>query len=348
MKRDFKRYLGAGETEAGFNLSWGSIIAGVVTILALLITFSLIGSAIGLGVTDPTSSNPFDGVGLGLTIWTVVAFVLAFFGGGFLAGVASRRVGLLHGFLTWASSLILLVIMISYLASGIFSMAGSILGGVVNVTGDAVQTGAEVAGDSIAAGFDNLAEEVGTVDTEELEDQVTSVLEDTDVPELQPDYIENEISAALDEVVEAGQEIIVNPENSEAIIDELLTSLESRASEIGDAADEEAIANAVASNTDLSEEEADQAVENITNALETASEEAQTAIQNIRVEVERLEVELEQTIQEARVTADEATDTGAEVSIWAFVALLLSLILTSIAGVVGSNTVKMSDVEEKV
>ena len=63
------------KAEAGFNISWGAIIAGIVTFLALLVTFSLIGSAIGFGQVKVTSSNPLDGVGTGLLIWTVIAFL---------------------------------------------------------------------------------------------------------------------------------------------------------------------------------------------------------------------------------------------------------------------------------
>lgn len=39
MKHGFRDYLGANEREAGYNLSWGSIFAGVVTFIALFMTF---------------------------------------------------------------------------------------------------------------------------------------------------------------------------------------------------------------------------------------------------------------------------------------------------------------------
>ena len=62
MKRGFRNYLGSDEREAGYNLSWGSIFAGVVTFIALFMTLSMIGSAIGFGMVEPTSNNPLDGV----------------------------------------------------------------------------------------------------------------------------------------------------------------------------------------------------------------------------------------------------------------------------------------------
>ena len=71
-----RRYL-TNPNEAGYNISWGAILAGVVTFLALLITFSLIGSAIGFGQVEATTNHPLDGIGTGLLIWTIVSFILS-------------------------------------------------------------------------------------------------------------------------------------------------------------------------------------------------------------------------------------------------------------------------------
>ncbi|EXJ23361.1 hypothetical protein ADIAL_1166 [Alkalibacterium sp. AK22] len=346
--RRIRRHLGAGEAEAGFNLSWGAIIAGVVTITALLIMFTFVGSAIGLGVVEPTSNDPFEGVGIGLAIWTVLAFVLAFFGGGFVAGITSRRVGIVHGFLTWATSLIALVIMVSYIASGVFSLAGSVLGGVARGAGTVAESTIDITGSALGTAFDNVADEAGTVDTEELQNDINEVLEDTDIPELQPDYIEGQIEAATDDIVEAGQAILTNPEEADAILDDLLNSLQERAETIGEAADEEAIANAIEENTDLTQAESEEAAQNVVETYETTAAEAEEIITNLQAEVDNLQVEVEQTIQDARVTAEEATDAGSRYSIWAFVAILLSLVLTSFAGLLGSNLVKSTKNETRI
>lgn len=82
--------VGNLQKEAGYNISWASVIAGVVTFIAMLLLFSLIGSAIGFGMVSPTSTNPLDGVGTGVLIWTVVALVLSLGAGGFVAGLTSR------------------------------------------------------------------------------------------------------------------------------------------------------------------------------------------------------------------------------------------------------------------
>ncbi len=55
------------------RVSWGSIIGGVVTVLAVSFLLSLIGTSIGLFMLDPTDSEPFSGVGTSVGIWTVVS-----------------------------------------------------------------------------------------------------------------------------------------------------------------------------------------------------------------------------------------------------------------------------------
>lgn len=331
--------IGQDNAEAGFNISWASVIAGVVTFLALLITFSLVGSAIGFGQVEATSNNPLDGVGTGLLIWTVVAFVLSLCAAGFIAGVTSRRMGTIHGFLTWATSIIVFVLMLSYVTSGIFSVAGTALGNIFSVAGKSVETVASGAGDLISKSFDQVVGSVGEVDSKELEGQVKEILKDTDVPELQPNYINNQLKEASSEITEAGKEIALNPDNADQIIKQTTGSLQKRAEALTDAADKEAIAEAVSKNTDLTQAEADEATDNIYNGLQEASTQAQQKLDEASKQIEKAQQELDKQIEEARIKADEAADATAKASMWGFVALILGMILTSVAGLLGSNFV---------
>ena len=73
--------------------------------------------------------------------------------------------------------------------------------------------------------------------------------------------------------------------------------------------------------------------------MQTASKEAQEKLDQASQQIEQTQKDLEKTIEEARVKADEAADATAKASIWGFVALILGMILTSIAGLLGSNFV---------
>jgi polyhydroxyalkanoate synthesis regulator phasin len=347
MSKRFKHYLTTQE-EAGYNLSWGSIIAGIVTFFSLLITLSLIGSAIGFGMVQPTSDQPLNGVGTGVIIWTTLSLILSFLGAGFVSGIASRRIGLVHGFLTWASTSILLILVLSYASIGILSSVGSLFGNIASATGSGIETVASGLSDTVSNTFDKVTENMDSIDTRELQDNVEQVLQDTDVPELQPDYLKNELTEVTDEVTDAGKEIATNPENSDKIIDDLLNKLDNRANKIGDGVDEDAIANAVSSNTELNQQEAEEATKNIVNGLKTASEEAQNQIKAARSTLEDAKDELNKAVQEARETTEEASNAASKASIFGFIAMLLGLIVTSIGGLLGSNFVKFSANEDKL
>lgn len=348
MKHGFRDYLGANEREAGYNLSWGSIFAGVVTFIALFMTFSLIGSAIGFGMVEPTSNNPLDGVGTGLMIWTVVTLILSLFGAGFVSGVAARRVGLVHGFLTWATSMIVTIVMLSYVTIGAFSVVGSLLGNIASAVGSGVENVASGTADVASKAFDEITGNMGDINTDQLETDVRDVLKDTDVPELQPNFLQDQVSDATSDITDAGKKIATDPNKADEIIDDLSTKLKDRATKISDSVDEEAISNAVAKNTDLNQQEAQEATQNIVNGLQKASDEAQQQIETAQQNLEQAKQDIDQAVKDARKKADEISDATAKASIWGFVAMVLGLVLTSIGGMVGANLVKTADHENRI
>jgi hypothetical protein len=103
------------------NISWGSVVAGVVTFLAVTILLSLVTAAIGLG-----------GSGVGAGIWSVIALAIALIAGGYVAGALALRSGALHGFLTWATSLVVALALTVGLGASVLGAAGGIVGGAVS------------------------------------------------------------------------------------------------------------------------------------------------------------------------------------------------------------------------
>ncbi len=333
--RGFRRHLVG---EAGFNVSWSSIIAGVVTFFACLTVLSLIGSAIGFGVAEPTANDPLSGVGTGVLIWTIITMILSFIAGGFVSGIAARRVGMLHGFLTWATSVLLLLVMLTTITTSAFASVGTLFGNAFSLIGDggsAVASGIE---EIVETSTDSATGNLEGVDTDELQGQINEILEDTETPELQPDYLNNQLEETKNEVTEAGKELLLNPENADEILNSLSDSLEQRAKKIGDAADRDAIAESVSSNTDLSEAEAEEATDNIYNGLQTASTEASQRIEETKQQID-------QTIEDARVQAEKAANATAKASVFAFIGLVIAMVLTTIAGVWGSNFVRVRNEE---
>lgn len=71
-------------------------------------------------------------------------------------------------------------------------------------------------------------DEVSEVDTQEVTEQTNQILKDKEVDELQPEYINDQLKQATDEITAAGKEIALNPDDSEQIIDETVDSLQKR------------------------------------------------------------------------------------------------------------------------
>lgn len=251
----------------------------MVSFLSLLILFSLIGSAIGLGVTDVTSYNPFDGVGTGLIIWAILSLLISLFVAGFVPGVTSARAGLIHGFLTWSTSVILLFALLSFTTVNTLQSVGSLLGTVGGDAGSGIGSVASTAKDAATKGFDSVTKNVSDIDTKEL--------------------------------------------------------------------DEKKIADAVAKNTDLTGAEADKATQNIFDGLNTATKETTQQINNAKQTLDERSADLKKTVQDVRQQTEQATQTASKVSIWAFVGLLLTLIFTSFAGIVGSRVATRGRVMNK-
>ncbi|EIM05414.1 hypothetical protein A1A1_16283 [Planococcus antarcticus DSM 14505] len=107
--------------------------------------------------------------------------------------------------------------------------------------------------------------------------------------------------------MDAGKELIVNPENSDAILQDLTDSLTAKAEEIQSSVGQEAISDAVASNTDLSEVEADEATINIVDGLNEATDQASEQIENAQAALKDASQELDQTIADLRQSTEKVT-----------------------------------------
>lgn len=122
---------GAQRTAAMHHVSWGAIFAGLVMAVALQITLTVLGAAIGLTALDGADSG--RAFGIGAAIWAVLVPLVTLYVGGMVAGrtahLHSNRDALLHGALVWAMSLLLAAWL---LGTG----ASRILGSTLNFVGN--------------------------------------------------------------------------------------------------------------------------------------------------------------------------------------------------------------------
>ncbi|PMB84383.1 hypothetical protein CJ205_06630 [Dolosicoccus paucivorans] len=328
----------AEQKEAGKNISWAAILAGLVTFLATSLLLSLIGTAIGFGGVNFTDAHPMSGVTMGVTIWSVVSILLSLGLGGFVAGVTAGRAGLIHGFLTWALSIIASFMLATSAISGAFGLIGNVASSVGNVAGDVATSAGQAASNMSQQAFDSIAKNVD-VNYDELDAQTRQILADTHIPELQPEYLQEQIDATIADVQAAGKQVVVDGQDPKVAIDAVVNNIQQRAETVAANVDETALRNAIAENTDLTTEEADDAVNNIMQAYDTANQKTQEYLAQAQDKLIELEAQAEQVVEEARVKAQEVSNDIAKYSAILFVGLVLAATLSSYAGYAGSSAV---------
>lgn len=307
------------------RVSWGAVFAGVVVFLALMATFSFVGSAIGLNTLTPTDDNPFKGVGTGLLIWLLLSTVISVFISSFIVGTLTRETSAVHGLITWAVGVLVFLAASTFAISSALGAAGSLVGSVASGAGSAVQAVGSAAQSALEPVADKVEESLGNIDADQVSETTQEILRDTDVPELQPEYLSDQVDRLTTEAGEMVKQVALDPDSLDEEVDKFSESLKAEAQKITDSVDREAIANAVAKNTSLTEEEAATAVDNAYEEVQQASEAATQAIDDAAEAVDDAKDTVKQAIQDARETADSVTDTAGTVSLWIFVGLLITL-----------------------
>lgn len=134
------------------KVSWGAILAGVVTALVAQLILNMIGIGIGASTLDPiTNDNPAASTfSIGAGIWWALSGIIAAFVGGYVASRLSGRLkestGGWHGLTSWAATTLLIFYLLSTavgsLVGGAFSTVSGALGGLGRTAGSAVQAAA--------------------------------------------------------------------------------------------------------------------------------------------------------------------------------------------------------------
>jgi hypothetical protein len=119
------------------RVSWGAILAGVAAALVIQVLLNLLGVGVGAWALDAgnVADNPSAGnFSIGAAAWWTVAGILASLAGGALAGRlsgASRDTAQWHGFVTWATTTLVILWLLT-------TTVGGLLGGALNTVGGAL------------------------------------------------------------------------------------------------------------------------------------------------------------------------------------------------------------------
>ena len=196
---DNDRYGGNYDGKPVKRISWGAIIAGALTALAVLTLLNMLFYGIGISTINTASEqNPLAGLPVGMLIATIISNLVALFVGGYvagkLAGTPRTFPTIMHGILTW----VLLTIFTFFLAtsaigslvsgatsalSSAFSAASSGISSAVGAAPNSVQgaTSAldQIPGLNVQQDVDNLLQQTGVQDPQQVAQQLTSTAVNT-------------------------------------------------------------------------------------------------------------------------------------------------------------------------
>lgn len=145
------------------RVSWGAVLAGVSVTLVVQVLLNLLGAGIGAGIVDPASAqNPsVTAASVSTGAWLIGSGVIAAFAGGYVASRLSgrpiRSTGGLHGVITWATTTLVIVYLLTTSIGGLIGGAFAGLGSVLQGSGAAVATAATAAAPSLAKATDPMA-----------------------------------------------------------------------------------------------------------------------------------------------------------------------------------------------
>lgn len=321
------------------RISWGSIIAGVITVISVSMVLSLLGVSLGFSMLDPQSSTDItNGSGTALTIWTLISVLISLAAGGFVAGRLAGLDGLIHGFLVWALSLIVGVILSVMTLSSALSLTGSAIGSVASATGSVASGIGNIASKGAGQLF-SVAEDVfadvipnNNPDLNNADRNIAEALKKSGIAQLQPDYLSKQFDAAKNDSKDAIKKLAINPQNSEQIIQDLLATLKNRAETISSSIDRNDVKAAIEKNSSLSPAEADQAVNNFILERDRAVQSINQQFDQLESNIKAAEQKYAELKAQAAETAAQATKVAARAALWSFIGLVIGALASAFAG----------------
>ncbi|OSM96865.1 CAP-Gly protein [Lonsdalea populi] len=326
------------------TISWGSIIGGVVTVLAVSMLLSTLSTSMGFAIVDPNAENPTHGAGMAFGLWTAVSIVISLLAGAFVAGRLAGNDGMIHGFLVWATSLIVAAILGAMLVGSAVSTAGNMLGSIASASGSVISG----AGDMLGKGASGLGEmgksafdqfTINTdVQSDKVQDDVAAALKKSNIPTLQPDYLKQQMVEAKGDITQAVKQLATAPNNSDAVIQGLTDKLKARADAISKGIDRDDLKKVLTENTSMTPQEVDKTIDNMIQARDKAAQEVDKRLSQAQDQINQAKQQYAEFKQEAADKAAQAASMMAKAALWSFFALLIGAVVSVLGGLWGVKT----------
>lgn len=313
------------------GISWRAILAGVVSILSVMLLLNLIGLAVGFGSIEPTEeSNPLSGLGTGALIWWIVSCLIALFIGGYVAarvGVSfSNKSGIIQGIMTWALYTFISAWLLTSAVGSIISGVGNVVSSAVSSAGQAIENVASGSSSSSNQGKNQQQSQNLDLSLEQAKQEFYALLEDTGKEELDPQRIENKAEEVASEAKQRGQTAARQPGKIDNKVEQIFNNAKNEFQGTFEAVDKEALVNVLTERTDMSESEARKTVDNYLAQYENMRQQAQQFLQNAE--------------QQATKTAENVAQGVADAALYLAIALILGVITAAAGGFTGAKNLR--------
>lgn len=318
------------------RISWGAILAGTLTAVAVSFLLNMLGLGIGFTSIDPmTETNTLHGLGTGTIIWWALSNLAALFIGGMVAGrmsgLPSNSDGGLHGFLAWGLYLILSVYLVTSTIGGIFNGMASAANSIFS---DSTATNvAQALKDAQKKGTDDA-----TFSLEKIKKEAFQLINAAEKNDILPNDASEEVRGAMNKVQNESNAFF-NDLNLDENINEFFNDLSVDLDDDGnltitaDGADDilnkEDIKNYLTENTNLTQAEINGVIEKWDRKIDTA--------------VNKAEQYYDKAKAKAAEITEETTDAIGKYSIIAFFLFLLGAGAAFAGGAVGSPLLTVED-----
>lgn len=325
------------------RVSWGSIFAGVVTVLAISVLISMLITSIGLYQFNPTDSDPTSGIGATVGIGTAISMIVSFLIGGFVAGKLSGTDGLIHGLVVWGVTSIVAILMVLFMAVGAVKMTANVLGSVTSVAGSVLANAGSIAGNGTSKLAGQAKELFGDIDFkgaikgDSIRQDVRRALRRSGVKELNPNYINGQLRAVKGDLKKTVKKIAANPNDADKLLDGFIDRLQSRTDQFTKNINRNDVSKAIANNTNLSKAEADKAVDQYMNMIQNAASQAKEVVNDLEQDVQKAKQEWQELKQKALEEAEKAANAAATSALISFFAMLIAAALCCWAGYYGTR-----------
>ena len=304
------------------RVSWGAVFVGFLLSVMTYLFLSVLGTAIGASVIDPTGErNPLAGFGTGTGIWVGISTLVAVAVGAFFAGRSAPTKGALHGVLSWSIMTIATLFVLSSIASGIVGAASSVAGQGVALAGKGIAAAAP----SMASGVSDVMKQHGVdFNMSDMQGQLETLMKQTGKPALDPAAMKDNAQGAASDATASASDAAATPQAASDSVATFFSNLKQRAQPALNSADKDALVNIIMARTGKSRPEAEQIATNYHQTYNQALQKYQDMKQ--------------QAEQKARQAA-EATAAAVSKASWAAVILLLlGAIISGIAGHLGRRS----------